>query len=126
MKPEFHSPQMSDEIVSKLPFIKKKYKYLFYPGDKASVKHVADIFSIDETSKGKIIALLKGGAMVSLKPKAKGYILPNCMYTKIQLKQICKLSARAVLNRFMTLKLIFTLKFNYAQNRLRTALYPLH
>lgn len=91
MKPEFHSPQISDEIVSKLPFIQKKHKYLFYPGDKASVKHVADLFSIDETAKEKIIALLKGGAMVSLKPKAKGYILPNCMYTKIQLKQICKL-----------------------------------
>jgi len=92
MKPEFHSPQISDEIVSKLPFIQKKYKYLFYPGDKSSVvKHVADLFSIDETAKEKIIALLKGGAMVSLKPKAKGYILPNCMYTKIQLKQICKI-----------------------------------
>ena len=93
MKPEFHQPGIPDDVRTKLSFITDKWHYLHIQDSKrvSSRISVNTLYSIDDVSVSKIIALLKGGAMVQIPTRSKAYVLPNGLYTKLQMRQMCKL-----------------------------------
>jgi len=93
MKPEFYQPSIPDDVRTKLSFIIDKWHYLYFPDSKRVNSRISvnTLYSIDEVSVHKIIALLKGGAMVQIPARSKAYVLPNGLYTKLQIRQMCKL-----------------------------------
>ena len=88
---------VTDVMLKQLPFIQGKYRYV------SLGKHntpTADrwMYSVEEDSVEKISALLKGGALPSLAPKSKGYVVPGCKYSVGQLRDIAKISGFTITN----------------------------
>ena len=91
MKMDLSLGNVTDVMLKQLPFIQGKYRYVSLGKDD---KPKADtwVYSVEEDSVEKISALLKGGALPSLAPKSKGYVVPGCKYTVGQLRDIAKIS----------------------------------
>lgn len=91
MKMDLSLGNVTDVMLKQLPFIQGKYRYVSLgKGDKPTEDKW--MYSVEEDSVEKISALLKGGALPSLAPKSKGYVMPGCKYTVGQLKDIAKIS----------------------------------
>lgn len=88
---------VTDVMLKQLPFIQGKYRYVSLGKDE---KPTADkwMYSVEEDSVEKISALLKGGALPSLAPKSKGYVVPGCKYSVGQLRDIAKISGFTITN----------------------------
>lgn len=88
---------VTDVMLKQLPFIQGKYRYVSLGKDD---KPKADtwVYSVEEDSVEKISALLKGGALPSLAPKSKGYVVPGCKYSVGQLRDIAKISGFTITN----------------------------
>ena len=91
MKMDLSLGNVTDVMLKQLPFIQGKYRYVSLGKDN---KPTADkwMYSVEEDSVEKISALLKGGALPSLAPKSKGYVIPGCKYSVGQLRDIAKIS----------------------------------
>lgn len=91
MKMDLSLGNVTDVMLKQLPFIQGKYRYVSLG---KSDKPTADrwMYSVEEDSVEKISALLKGGALPSLAPKSKGYVVPGCKYSVSQLRDIAKIS----------------------------------
>lgn len=91
MKMDLSLGVVTDVMLKQLPFIQGKYRYVSLgKGDKPTADKW--MYSVEEDSVEKISALLKGGALPSLAPKSKGYVVPGCKYTVGQLRDIAKIS----------------------------------
>lgn len=88
---------VTDVMLKQLPFIQGKYRYVSLGKDN---KPTGDkwMYSVEEDSVEKISALLKGGALPSLAPKSKGYVVPGCKYSVSQLRDIAKISGFTITN----------------------------
>lgn len=91
MKMDLSLGNVTDVMLKQLPFIQGKYRYVSLGKDNTPA---ADrwMYSVEEDSVDKISALLKGGALPSLAPKSKGYVVPGCKYSVGQLRDIAKIS----------------------------------
>lgn len=88
---------VTDVMLKQLPFIQGKYRYVSLgKGDKPTGDKW--MYSVEEDSVEKISALLKGGALPSLAPKSKGYVVPGCKYSVSQLRDIAKISGFTITN----------------------------
>ena len=97
MKMDLSLGNVTDVMLKQLPFIQGKYRYVSLGKDD---KPKADtwVYSVEEDSVEKISALLKGGALPSLAPKSKGYVVPGCKYSVGQLRDIAKISGFTITN----------------------------
>lgn len=97
MKMDLSLGNVTDVMLKQLPFIQGKYRYVSLgKGDKPTADKW--MYSVEEDSVEKISALLKGGALPSLAPKSKGYVIPGCKYSVSQLKDIAKISGFTITN----------------------------
>ena len=88
---------VTDVMLKQLPFIQGKYRYVSLGKDNTP-KADTWVYSVEEDSVEKISALLKGGALPSLAPKSKGYVVPGCKYSVSQLRDIAKISGFTITN----------------------------
>ena len=97
MKMDLSLGNVTDVMLKQLPFIQGKYRYVSLGKDN---KPTVDkwMYSVEEDSVEKISALLKGGALPSLAPKSKGYVVPGCKYSVAQLRDIAKISGFTITN----------------------------
>jgi hypothetical protein len=97
MKMDLSLGIVTDVMLKQLPFIQGKYRYVSLGRDD---KPKADtwMYSVEEDSVEKISALLKGGALPSLAPKSRGYVVPGCKYSVAQLRDIAKISGFTITN----------------------------
>ena len=97
MKMDLSLGIVTDVMLKQLPFIQGKYRYVSLgKGDKPTADRW--MYSVEEDSVEKISALLKGGALPSLAPKSKGYVVPGCKYSVSQLRDIAKISGFTITN----------------------------
>lgn len=97
MKMDLSLGIVTDVMLKQLPFIQGKYRYVSLGKDNTP-KADTWVYSVEEDSVEKISALLKGGALPSLAPKSKGYVVPGCKYSVSQLRDIAKISGFTITN----------------------------
>ena len=88
---------VTDTMLKQLPFIKGKVRYASVDKKHKAAPHTW-LYTVDDDSVEKINALLKGGALVTLPAKSKGYVIPGCKYSVTQLRDIARLNNWTITN----------------------------
>ncbi len=97
MKMDLNLGNVTDTMLKQLPFIKGKVRYASVDKKHKALPHTW-LYTVDDDSVEKINALLKGGALVSLPAKSKGYVIPGCKYSIAQLRDIARLNNWTITN----------------------------
>lgn len=97
MKMDLNLGNVTDTMLKQLPFIKGKVRYASIDKKHKTLPHTW-LYTVDDDSVDKINALLKGGALVSLPAKSKGYVIPGCKYSVTQLRDIARLNNWTITN----------------------------
>lgn len=97
MKMDLNLGNVTDTMLKQLPFIKEKVRYAGVNRKHQPLPHTW-LYTVDSDSVEKINALLKGGALVSLPAKSKGYVIPGCKYSVSQLRDICRINNWTITN----------------------------
>lgn len=88
MKGNLNSNNVTDTMLAQLPFIGDAVQVIGYP---KNAIEVYKMYAIDGSNLVKLKKLLEGGLMPNLPKKSKVYLLPNCMYTQVQMRTILKM-----------------------------------
>jgi hypothetical protein len=97
MKMDLNLGNVTDTMLKQLPFIKGKVRYASVDKKHKAAPHTW-LYTVDDDSVEKINALLKGGALVTLPAKSKGYVIPGCKYSVTQLRDIARLNNWTITN----------------------------
>jgi len=97
MKMDLNLGNVTDTMLKQLPFIKTKVRYASIDKKHKPLPHTW-LYTVDDDSVEKINALLKGGALVSLPAKSKGYVIPGCKYSVGQLRDIARINNWTITN----------------------------
>lgn len=97
MKSDLSIGNVTDTMLKQLPFIKGKLRYVSIDKKNKPVPHTW-LYTVDDDSVEKINALLKGGALVPLPAKSKGYVIPGCKYSVAQLRDIARMNNWTITN----------------------------
>jgi hypothetical protein len=97
MKMDLNLGNVTDTMLKQLPFIKGKVRYASVDKKHKPLPHTW-LYTVDDDSVEKINALLKGGALVSLPAKSKGYVIPGCKYSVTQLRDIARINNWIITN----------------------------
>jgi len=97
MKMDLNLGNVTDTMLKQLPFIKGKVRYASVDKKHKPLPHTW-LYTVDDDSVEKINALLKGGALVSLPAKSKGYVIPGCKYSIAQLRDIARINNWTITN----------------------------
>jgi hypothetical protein len=97
MKMDLNLGNVTDTMLKQLPFIKGKVRYAGVDKKHKPLPHTW-LYTVDDDSVDKINALLKGGALVPLPAKSKGYVIPGCKYSVSQLRDIARINNWTITN----------------------------
>jgi hypothetical protein len=88
MKANLSSNKVTATMLAQLPFIGEAMPIIAFPKDTVELYNM---YSVTDEDLPKIHKLLTGGDMPTVAKKSRAYILPNCMYTQVQFREICKM-----------------------------------
>ena len=88
MKCNLSTNNVTTTMLAQLPFIGEAMPIVAYPKDTVMLYNM---YSVTDEDLPKIKKLLTGGDMPTLPKKSKVYVLPNCIYTQVQIREICKM-----------------------------------
>ena len=88
MKADLTSNPVTSTMLAQLPFIGEAMPIIAYPKDTIVLYNM---YGVTDEDLPKIQKLLTGGDMPTLPKKSKVYVLPNCMYTQVHIREICKM-----------------------------------
>jgi len=95
MKTDLTSNPVTSTMLAQLPFIGEAMPIIAYPKDKVKLYNM---YVVTDEDLPKIQNLLKGGDMPNLPKKSKVYVLPNCIYTQVQIREICRMHGFTITN----------------------------
>ena len=79
---------VTPEMLAQLPFIEGELQVVMTRGKKTGL--VYKLYNVTEENIKKAEKLLVGGDLPTLPKKSRVYVLPNCIYTQVQIREICK------------------------------------
>lgn len=95
MKADLNSNPVTSTMLAQLPFIGEAMPIIAYPKDTVVLYNM---YGVTDEDLPKIKKLLTGGDMPTLPKKSKVYVLPNCMYTQVHIREICKMHGFTITN----------------------------
>ena len=95
MKADLTSNPVTSTMLAQLPFIGEAMPIIAYPKDTVVLYNM---YGVTDEDLPKIKKLLTGGDMPTLPKKSKVYVLPNCMYTQVHIREICKMHGFTITN----------------------------
>jgi len=87
MKANLSSNKVTATMLAQLPFIGEAMPIIAFPKDTVELYNM---YSVTDEDLPKIHKLLTGGDMPTVAKKSRAYILPNCMYTQVQFREIVR------------------------------------
>jgi hypothetical protein len=79
---------VTPEMLAQLPFIEGELQVVMARGKK--VGNIYKLYNLTKENMEKAKKLLAGDLMPTLPKKSRVYVLPNCIYTQVQIRELCK------------------------------------
>ena len=93
MRGNLEHNNVTPEMLAQLPFIEGEMQVIMSGSNVKRKQKTADVYklyklTLENMEKAK--KLLSGDLMPTLPKKSRVYVLPNCMYTQVQIRELCK------------------------------------
>lgn len=88
MRSNLLNNNVTPEMLAQLPFIEGELQVVMARGKK--VGNIYKLYNLTKENIEKAKKLLTGDLMPTLPKKSRVYVLPNCIYTQVQIRELCK------------------------------------